>query len=157
MWWILVPLQSRASWQMPHPPVSSYGTPPHCKQRMIALQKHLHHGGSTVPCEGGKVSVSLCRSLCSTGNLINISYSNFCITSVLSVQHTLQPLTRVKRTFYMQHPAWKLPRDLACFLALAWAGCVCVTTAAAIILEICKSQQTLSWQSLRKLTPDFSV
>lgn len=26
-------------------------------------------------------------------------------TSVLSVQHTLQPLTRVKLIFYVQHPA----------------------------------------------------
>lgn len=66
-------------------------------------------------------------------------------TSVLSVQHTLQPLTRVKLIFYMQHPAWKLPRDLGWFPTIAWAGCVCIITATAIILELCKSEQTLSY------------
>lgn len=76
MWWILVPLSIMAN-APPSCQLLWYSL--HCKQSMTVLQKHLCHEGSTVPCEGCKVSISLCRRLCSTGNHISISYSNFCI------------------------------------------------------------------------------
>lgn len=141
MWWILVPLQSRASWQMPHPPVSSYDTPYTAKKGWLYFRNTSAMGAPQCPVKDAKfpfLPVEVCAAL----ETVSESATP---TSVLSVEHTLQPLTRVKLIFYVQHPVWKIPRDLACFLALAWAGCVCVITAPAIILEKCKSEQTLSY------------